>query len=119
MHATIGRIVHYSLTEFDIWDNVEDRPNVNAHVPGQLQPAIVVAVIKEIKGKGEVVNLQVFLDGKATAWVQGAYPGEEPGQWRWPAREPDEEPGPETRITADGVKEIVSAAIAAVTPPTA
>lgn len=117
MHVTIGRIVHYSLTEGDLWDHVEERSHVNAHAVGQLLPAIVVAVIKEVqKGRGEVVNLQVFLDGQRTAWIQGVYPGNEPGQWRWPEREPVAQAEP---TAAETVKDVVHAALASVTPPTA
>jgi hypothetical protein len=83
MKPTIGRIVHYILTQ----DDVERSPFHPAYIDGnpgyagEHFPAIVCVIT------GERVNLQVFLDGSHSLWVPSAIEGTENGTWHWPERE--------------------------------
>jgi hypothetical protein len=96
---TIGRIVHYTLTEQDAEqinrrrEDFTNRPSgpghegFQAHVgnraeAGQTFPAEVVRCF------GDAVNLQVSLDGTDTYWATSRTEGEpnEQGRWIWPPR---------------------------------
>ena len=89
MHQpTIGRIVHYTLTEQDAAQIANDRASAvdrtlrhNPVSPGQTYPAVVVRTFG-----GPAVNLQVFLDGTDTYWATSRVEGDGPGQWIWPPR---------------------------------
>lgn len=103
---TIGRLVHYVLSEEDaakingrrtdgasIQDRIlEDKwpCGAQAHignkaVAGDVLPALVVKVLPN-----EQANLQVFLDGNDVFWAttraQAAAGRTELGRWHWPAR---------------------------------
>lgn len=89
MTATIGRIVHYTLTSTDaeLIKNTEAYKgghNCNPVSEGQAYPAMVVAVF----GNGEHANLKVFLDGGGGAeyWATSRPEGDAPGTWAWPPR---------------------------------
>lgn len=80
---TIGRIVHYRLTELDaerITINAEERGG-NRVSAGDVLAAVVVQVWSDT-----AVNLQVFLDGPGTHWRTSAHLGDEQGSWFWPPR---------------------------------
>lgn len=85
---TLGRIVHYKLTESDVaLINQRDPHSPSSRNPvsaDQLYPAMVVAVF----GSGEHVNLKVFLDGGPGAeyWATSRPEGDTPGTWCWPPR---------------------------------
>lgn len=102
--ASIGRIVHYTLSESDaqqinarrtdsaaIQDRiVEDRWPIGAqaHIgnrvhPGDVLPAIVVRVLPS-----DNISVQVLLDGTDTYWATTRpYAGDPtPGHWHWPPR---------------------------------
>jgi len=92
MQPTIGRFVHYTLTEQDVSIITGDRLNGTDEVqrsrhnfvaPGQTYPALVVRNFG-----GDAVNLQVFLDGTDTYWATSRTEGEpgEQGRWIWPPR---------------------------------
>ena len=104
MEPTIGRIVHYTLTEHDanainrrredadISKISKDRIGVQIHFgnkaeAGDTFPAIIVRVWNEDR-----VNLQVFLDGNDTLWVASHRASDEDiangrhGHWFWPPR---------------------------------
>ncbi len=84
MHTpTVGRIVHYRLSEQDAERaNRQQSPDGNTARPGDVLPAIVVRV-----NQGNSVNLQVFLDGPDTLWVTSrGLDGIEFGCWFWPPR---------------------------------
>ncbi|OKI47225.1 hypothetical protein [Micromonospora sp. CB01531] len=100
MQPTIGRIVHYTLTEQDAEQinrrrqDFANRPGgpghegFQAHVgnraeAGQTFPAEVVRTFG-----GSAVNLQVRLDGTDTYWATSRSEGEpgEQGHWIWPPR---------------------------------
>lgn len=93
MTPTIGRIVHYTLTEQDASliasrraasnpDGVFARNPVS---PGDTYPAMVVRVFHP---STSTANLQVFLDGDDTYWATSRTEGEpgEQGRWIWPPR---------------------------------
>lgn len=84
---SIGRIVHYRLSEYDaeMINGVRNHPDGhgrgNTAVAGQAFPAMVVHTFG-----GHAANLQVFLDGTDTYWATSRTTGDDNGQWRWPAR---------------------------------
>lgn len=101
MTITIGRIVHYVLTEADaatinairhaapgaLIGDPAPGPQGNPVAPGEVLPAIVVRVWGP-----ECVNLQVWLDGNDSLWktsaTQASSPDvNEPGCWDWPPRD--------------------------------
>ncbi|WP_033818893.1 hypothetical protein [Kitasatospora sp. MBT63] len=92
MQPTIGRIVHYVLSESDA-DLITRRRAARAareavgvetlgnHVEaGQVFPATIVRVWPD------TVSLQVALDGPDGAWVTSRTEGTGPGTWAWPPR---------------------------------
>lgn len=106
---TIGRIVHYTLTEQDAASiNVRrsdfkafeaghkhphepGQPAATGHIAhvgnhaeaGQVYPATVVRVFDS---STSTANLQVTLDGNDTYWATSRAEGDEPGHWAWPPR---------------------------------
>lgn len=97
---TIGRVVHYRLTDEEAakinrWrdQNKTNRGAIHAgsvgHVgnecsEGQAFAADVVS-ITEFPLRA-AINLQVKLDGNDTFWKRDADEGEGPGTWSWPPR---------------------------------
>ncbi|MEU1810934.1 hypothetical protein [Micromonospora aurantiaca (nom. illeg.)] len=80
MQPTIGRIVHYTLSEHDA-DAIEARRGGargvnNRAEAGQTYPAIVVRTF------GGDANLQVMLDGPDTYWATSRGEGEPEQQGR-------------------------------------
>lgn len=96
MLPTLGRIVHYVLSEADA-EAVNRRRDdfdtatpghtgLQAHVgnraeAGQVFPATVVRTFG-----GDAANLQVSLDGTDTYWATSRQEGDQPGTWCWPPR---------------------------------
>lgn len=98
MIPTIGRFVHYTLSERDAeavnrrredWraDQAENATAIGfqAHVgnraeAGQVYPMLIV----RIWGVESLVNGQVFLDGNDILWVTSRNVGEGPGFFAWP-----------------------------------
>jgi hypothetical protein len=91
MIPTVGRIVHYTLTEHDVERIITDRlafdvPG-NAVWAGQVFPAMIVRVWGE--GEGAACNLQVLLDGEDVLWVTSRTEYKVPsdhGTWSEPAK---------------------------------
>jgi len=100
LKPSIGRIVHYRITEpeaeainrrrrdFHESRSATDRTGFIGHVgnwaaEGDLFPAMVVRVWDEAQ---VTVNLQVFLDGNDTLWATSRAEGTEAGTWAWPER---------------------------------
>ena len=103
MQPTIGRIVHYTLTQADAdainkrrtdWErNRHDEVSGDrggkgyiAHVgnhaaAGDVCPAMVVRTFD-----GHAANLQVHLDGTDTYWATSRTEGDGEGHWAWPPR---------------------------------
>lgn len=102
MSPTIGRIVHYTLSEQDA-DQINRRradfraalrasgPQSSGHVAhvgnevreGDVYPAMVVRVFDPTT---TTANLQVHLDGNDTFWATSRQEGDGPGTWSWPPR---------------------------------
>ena len=88
-NISLGRIVHYTLSELDARLVNERRENFvfsNQAVAGQVFPAIAVRVWGP-----KCANLQVFLDGNDVLWKTSASEDPNPGAgnvglWHWPAR---------------------------------
>lgn len=110
MQISIGRLVHYVLTDQDATQINRRRTNgaeirermqatpaqwpegAQAHIgnaahEGAIVPMMVVVVWPNEYGEGVPgINGQAFLDGNDTFWVTSAKEGTEPGTWQWPPR---------------------------------
>jgi hypothetical protein len=89
MQPSIGRVVHYQLSEDDAQLITHRRQTVqglhgNFAQAGQIYAATVVQVW-ETNPNG-ACNLQVHLDGTDTHWATSRTEGTAPGTWAWPAR---------------------------------
>lgn len=85
---SVGRIVHYRLSEGDASVIAHQRltvgsPQSNAAQAGDVYPAIVVRVFDP---SVTTANLQVFLDGTDSYWATSRQEGDDPGTWFWPPR---------------------------------
>ena len=88
MKPSIGRIVHYSLSQHDA-DEINrrrtDSPQTGNHaMEGDVYPAMIVRLFGETPESA--VNLQVFLDGNDSFWATSRTLGEGPFHWAWPER---------------------------------
>ncbi|SDM77645.1 hypothetical protein [Streptomyces wuyuanensis] len=100
MKPSIGRIVHYSLSQQDAeainrrrrdfheGGGASEQRGFIGHVgnhaeEGDIYPAVVVRVWEE---STITVNLQVFLDGNDAFWATSRAEGTEAGTWAWPER---------------------------------
>lgn len=103
MVPTIGRLVHYCISQSDAdsinkvradaaFNRVNHRINAdgsqihigNYAVKGQVFPMIIVAV--HGRASTSFVNGQVFLDGNDSFWALSVAVGEGPGTFSWPTR---------------------------------
>lgn len=97
---SIGRVVHYRLTEHDAKDinrrrtdfhesrSADERTGFVGHVgnhaaEGDVYPATIVRVWNETTA---TCNLQVLLDGTDTYWATSRAEGPDAGNWHWPER---------------------------------
>lgn len=95
MQPTIGRVVHYVLTEDDAntinrrrsgcatRERVKVETLGNWAEAGDTYPATIVRVWNPTS---TACNLQVLLDGADGAWVTSRIEGTGPGTWSWPPR---------------------------------
>lgn len=104
MKPTVGRILHYRLSEQDaeainrrrttgaaIAERIQAEKwplGAQAHIgnganAGDVVPLIVVTVHDEPQLS---VNGQAMLDGNDTFWATSRHEGTEPGTWSWPPR---------------------------------
>jgi len=106
---SIGRIVHYTLSEKDVeqikrlrHDSTIVTTPPRSHMPkdvhgpfrvgntpsaGDVLPLMIVRVWPDEGGPGiPGVNGQVMLDGNDVLWVTSVHEGEAPSQWQWPPR---------------------------------
>ncbi len=88
MIPTIGRIVHYKLTEQDAARVAEQREQRkltgNVAYVGDVFPAVVVRTWGDTAESA--CNLQVLLDGPDSLWVTSRTVGEVEGTFAWPQR---------------------------------
>ncbi len=95
MQPTVGRIVHYTISEQDVEEIARQRghrrsptsPVGNQMHAGEVMPMVVTAVWSE-----DCVNGQVLLDGNDSLWVTSVSEGEGEYSWCWPPREDAPEP---------------------------
>lgn len=89
---SLGRIVHYTLNEFNAEYINETRKTSGRGNPvnaGEVYPLMISRVWSS--GPNDLtpetpVNGQVFLDGTDTLWVSSVVLGDGPGHFAWPAR---------------------------------
>jgi hypothetical protein len=103
MTPTIGRIVHYQLSEGDaeainrrrrdalrhMGEHQMNATGVMVHVGNTVQPGDTFPmVITKIWGSGPdaLVSGQVMLDGSDLYWATSVHVGPEAGSWMWPER---------------------------------
>lgn len=103
MKPSIGRIVHYKLTEQDAaavnlrrvsgaghqadWLMGAQAHSGNGVSAGETVPMIVCVVWPNEHGPTfDGVNGQAILDGNDSLWVTSVKEGSEVGQWSWPPR---------------------------------
>ncbi len=88
MIPTIGRIVHYTLSEQDaVRVNLlrADSPGAaNFASPGDVYPMMIVRTWGSTPESA--VNGQVFIDGDFTLWVTSVAVGEGPRTYAWPTK---------------------------------
>lgn len=89
MIPTVGRIVHYTLTEQDAKLITEARSKVPDRIgnfveAGQVYPMLIVRCWGATEESS--VNGQVFLDGNDTHWVTSVGQGDGLRQWHEPPR---------------------------------
>ena len=101
MKPSIGRIVHYTLTDADAEAinrrRADTMRNIDEHrqradgsqvhfgnsvEAGDVFPMVIIRVWNEIG----TVNGQVLLDGNDTYWASSRMPGDTQGTYRWPER---------------------------------
>jgi hypothetical protein len=90
MKPTIGRIVRYTLTDYDATKITQARTkdlntSGNSVSAGDVFPLLITRVWGSTPESA--VNGPVFLDGNDTLWVTSASVGEGPGHFSWPVRE--------------------------------
>lgn len=97
MTPTVGRIVHYRLSEYDAKLIDEQTPYVvdgrqvrNAVRAGTVLSALIVQAWGD--KPGSAVNLKVFLDGAGEYWATSRHAGDGEGCWSWPPRVSDARP---------------------------
>lgn len=88
--VSIGRIVHYRLTEQDAAEleqqRTDKRIRANSHRAGDVVPMLVVRVWPDETRAAGLINGQAFIDGAGSLWVTSVRDGTEPGTWSWPPR---------------------------------
>lgn len=94
MQPTIGRVVHYRLSDQDE-QRIIDRQNrplpdgrsplANSVRAGDVFPAVIVRVW-DATTEAPLCNLHVLLDGELTHWATSRPEGTDPGTWSWPPR---------------------------------
>ncbi|MEU1284922.1 hypothetical protein [Kitasatospora sp. NPDC005856] len=94
MQPTIGRIVHYRLSEQDQQRITAQQnrplpdgrsPLANSSQAGAVFPAVIVRIWNN-NPDAPLCNLHVLLDGELTLWVTSRAEGAEQGTWTWPPR---------------------------------
>jgi hypothetical protein len=90
MIPTIGRIVHYTLTDHDVAQIAARRTGAGDKSIGNTVTAgdVFPLMITRVWGPTEesAVNGQVFLDGDDVLWVTSRQQGDGPSTWREPER---------------------------------
>lgn len=86
MEPTVGRLVHYRLSQHDVERLKAAGWTGNTHRAGDVVPMLVVRPWHQ-EGAYEkgvsCMNGQAFLDGPGQLWITSAKEGENPGEWSW------------------------------------
>jgi hypothetical protein len=93
---TIGRVVHYTLTEDDAKKvngrRCADKPGgrhwhgAQSHVGNPAKAGDVVAMFVTAVWSATCVNGQAMLDGNDSLWLTSRTLGDGQGEWKWPPR---------------------------------
>lgn len=86
MVPTTGRIVLYTLSEYDA-ESINKRrvpQDGNSATVGDVLPAVIIRPWGNTEAAS--ANLQVLLDGTGSYWATSRSQGDEPGQWHEPPR---------------------------------
>lgn len=87
---SIGRIVHYRLTDASVDEISRLRSNgfhIGARaISGDALPMIIVSIWQRSSPDDICICGQVFLDGNHVLWVQSVVEGTTPGTWSWPPK---------------------------------
>ena len=103
MSATIGRIVHYTLSEHDAEQINRRRAHAQSHLAEHIERSdgsvihvgngvqegdVYPLVITRVWGthEGAAVNGQVLLDGNDLFWATSVTEGKGPRHFAWPTR---------------------------------
>lgn len=113
MDITIGRTVHYTLSEQDaaeinrrrtsgssIFDRIKSKianpqggediaawpVGAQAHIGNNTEAGQVYPAVAVRVWSPGMANLSVALDGTDTYWATSRHEGTEPGTWAWPPR---------------------------------
>ena len=97
MKPSIGRIVHYKLSVYDLAEIVRRRHELSRAGGAHLEMAadqVLPMLIVKVHGDhpNSAVNGHVFLDGDDTLFVSSRLLGEAAGTWSWPAIVPPATP---------------------------
>ena len=88
MIPTVGRIVHYRLSEVDATNVASSRARSSTHGntarEGDVFPMVIVRTWGDTEGAA--VNGRVLLDGPDDLWVTSRNEGTGPGTWSPPPR---------------------------------
>jgi hypothetical protein len=93
VHPTVGRIVHYRMSQVDVRAvRTQLRANPTALLDQSNLPQArqsYAAVVTSVTGQPghPLVNLKVFLDGPFDYFAASRVEGDEAGTWCWPPRE--------------------------------
>lgn len=84
---SIGRIVHYRLSEQDVNESFIRHGSTQALSAGDVLPAIVVGVRRgRAVDAPPALDMQVFLPGGYPLWVSSITEGAGHSEWFWPPR---------------------------------
>lgn len=87
---TVGRIVHYTLSEGDVTVIDQQYPMYVDGVRARRNPVnagdVCAAVVVRVFGSNSTSNLRVMLDGDVDYWATSRAEGVAPGSWAWPPR---------------------------------
>lgn len=97
---SLGRTVHYRLSEFDaeqinrrraVAPGYEPAAGTQRHVgnPASAGDVLPCLVTKVWSVEGNLVNAKVFLDGNDTLWITSVHEAASPdelGAWFWPPK---------------------------------
>lgn len=87
MIPSVGRIVHYRLSESDVgMAKYRPAPGAFYNTPreGDVLPMLICRVWADEPTETSLVNGQVFVDGNFSIWATSRAQGDQPGQWSDP-----------------------------------